>query len=336
MRAGLMTSCMVVLLAVTACDPVRGEQPGDGGSSDAPSPTDATTDAPSPPDAGQPDATPQPEWVLSHTDPSLNDNTAALTVVGEGHTVYWAHEGNVGEVVFRSYDVTAGTEAAEGLMPANTDDFCECGYGGQLIAAAGKLWYFANYGQQYDVTNHVWSSTIYTPANQRGEAGWGVTQSSGGVTGDFIISVGGRGSLTSVQSFAPGPQVWMGMPAYPLGLDSSVVVGVDDIPFVFGGRTSVGDVNTSYQFIAGLGWQGLPDTPASVTGGSGVHLAGKIYLVGPFADAVQVFDVPSSTWDAPIALPDATSHARLALADGRVWLVAINDGGVNFYELVLP
>jgi hypothetical protein len=341
MRIGFVS--LLLLCGAAACGAVSatpdagGGDDVDGAVSDGP----MAPDAPNPVDAAGPDAMPMPMWVQVAEDSKIDSTQGGITAVGLDKTIYYAREGDTNVTVFRSYDTVSGNIGDENLMPAASDDFCACGYSGQLIAAAGRLWYFANYGQQYDPSTKAWSSATYPVVNQRGEAGWGTLQTSvGGITTDVIVGVGGRGPLSSVQGFNTPSQTWTALPAYPLSIDSSVVVGVGGTPYVFGGYTNAGSVQTAYKLTPGVGWQALPDVPAGVqvAGGSGVELAGRIYVLPYFGGQLQVLDLSQNTWLPGIPTPPNLQNPRLARADGQVWLVGVQDNGagLGIFKLVLP
>lgn len=252
-----------------------------------------------------------------------------FNAVGQDTRIYFAPEVSDVPAYFMSYDVFTGEVLNHAPMPDATNDFCACGYGGWLVSYQGLIYQFANYGQYY--VGDTWIQASYPQEYMRGEA-------ATAVAADRLFMVGGRGYLSTVQSFAGnGTQGVWSVPGevapYLWGVERAVAAGEGNLLYVFGGTTDTGDDKTAAVYDTfNNAWSILPPLPEGMPSPRGaVVLYGMAFVMN--YSIIHVYDPFIGDWSDMIEVPFQGSFMPVTV-DGDLYIIGQQGANVAIYRLV--
>ncbi len=235
-----------------------------------------------------------PRWTLEHV---ILENQLGHWgyAVGSEDKIFFAIGTDVSNRYLKSYDLCDKIVREETLMPANSHDFCGCGYYGFPVQLNNWIFMFGNYGQRY--SNDAWYPASLPPENMRGEAGTAPFN-------DKVYMVGGRGQLASVQYYDPYQDAWSAPGAVselPWGIEWPATVVIDNKLYVIAGDAA-GTSDNKMAFYDGLNWTVLPDTPFEESRPRAVAHEGQAFVLTEHG--FYVYEVSSNSWlTAPVPLP---------------------------------
>lgn len=219
----------------------------------------------------------------------------------------------------RSFDISTMTFAGpHSIPPANSRDFCACGYTEVFVSNGSDLFMFGNFGYRYRTALDRWEPVMsYSGSFQRGEAAGAFETNNG-----LIFMIGGRGPLNDAIRFNVSTAVFGPEPGtLPFSLDGARAWAPagNNITYVAGGFAS--DNNRQHFLSHATGtptWTTLPDVPTSIGTPTGMgDWQGKIWVTS--RSNMYFFDVASGTWGPGITLPGGFVTAVTAGNPSRVF-----------------
>lgn len=249
------------------------------------------------------------------------DLGASVKVGSGGNSVLYAREARDGSELFHGMDVTSGRVAAYPTMFPDENDLCACGHGGELVEAAGGLYYFGNYGHRF-TPEEGWRQVDYPATVQRGEA-------APVAHGSRVALIGGRGPLSSTVVYDELTGGWSYGPDLPVATSYGAAAWLDPMIYHFGGEETPTTIY-AWDPIGILGaWQVVAEMPPRTRLRAAIPFSGRVYLHGA-RDALDVFDPATAAFEEPLALPSGT--VGVAKVAGAIHAIAQEGPTVVVYR----
>ncbi len=222
------------------------------------------------------------------------------------------------------------------LMPAGSNDFCNCGFTAAPVLALVVPFEFGNYAQRF--FDGIWQPLQgYTTAYMRGEGAGVMLDADALVIGgrDYATNLN-QASIVSYDTKAAAFAIDK-YPKYIWGTVSSAgAVTVGSRVYVFGGTVNGNERNRAAVFDNSTKtWTKLPDIPTQLgRTDAAAMLAMPPQLFASDGQKVWHYDPGAAAWDASgFPFPDGGQHWRMVTAAGKVWALGDYADGVHIVRL---